>query len=179
MKIKSAMKGLLLGCFVLLTGCAGNSQPDEVPMTEHFKLGKVSVEFSQSIEPEIEFYSEAVVQEKIAAAVKADLVKRNLLSTQEDMYTLVVEVQYQRRFVADATPVPTDSLAYPYLAFQIKVMDGDDLLKTVNVKKRQMSGGGFATDMKIMSGVLRDATDEDMFLEAAGKIIAAKIDQLN
>ncbi|MFG1489341.1 hypothetical protein ABMA58_08830, partial [Oceanospirillum sp. HFRX-1_2] len=159
-------------------GCSGNTKSDEIPMTEHFKLGKVSVEFSQRIQPEKEFYAESVVKAKIASALEANLEKRNLLSSQEEMYTLHVDVQYDRRFVADATPVPTDSLAYPHLAFQIKVMDDGEVLKTINFKKRQMTGG-FATNMKVMSAVLRDAEDEDMFLESAGEIIAKEIDKLN
>lgn len=178
MKIKSVAIGLILGCIALISGCSGNTQPEEIPMTEHFKLGKVTVELSQRIQPEIEFYSNTVVQEKIAASLKADLMKRNLLSTQEDMYTLQIDVQYQRRFVGDATSVSTDSLAYPYLAFQINVMDDDELLKTINFTKRQMTGG-FTTNMKVMSAVLRDASDEDMFLESAGEIIAKEIDKLN
>ncbi len=178
MKKASLLSGLILGCLVFLSGCASNNAPEEIPMTEHFKLGKVSVELSQRIQPEKEFYSESVVEKKIGDALNNELVKRNLISSQEDMYTLEVEVKYQRRFVADATPVPTDSLAYPYLAFQIKVMDDGEVLKTINFKKRQMTGG-FATNMKVMSAVLRDAEDEDMFLESAGEIIAKEIDKLN
>lgn len=154
---------LLISSFL---GCAssGTSSMPNVETTKQFKFSAVNFKFEQLITPSITYHTEKELATLLNNRITTLLQEKELLSKQESMNTLNITTFYQRRFVGDATPLPSDSLAPPHYAYKIEVLDGSTVIKTVE-RKDLIFKGGMAMNFKILTGSLRDKKDELGFID--------------
>jgi hypothetical protein len=170
-----------LACFLLagLSGCSNTNRSSataqpSVQTTEKFNIGNISLTVNQMVTPEIEYHTNEEIQELVAAGIKANLYQAGLITTDTTMNSLEIVMTYDRRFVGDETPIPSDSLAYPFFSYDIKIKDGDTLLTTIS-KKNLIFNGGFAMNLKVMGGLLREKSDETVFMDALSRTVVKSI----
>lgn len=172
----SKSKIYLLILVVTLTGCAtsGSNDAARVVTTKQFRFDAVELKFEQFSTPELEYHTPDEIEQLLNHLVRQQLEAKNLLSADPAMNELVIAAWYRRRFVGDKTPVPTDSLAYPDYAYRIDLMNGADKLATLEKNKLTFKGG-FAMNLKVMAGALRDKKYELEFVEAFANSLVQQV----
>ncbi|MBB1269117.1 hypothetical protein [Shewanella sp. SR44-3] len=177
--MKKVVLTLGMTCLLLagLSGCSSTPKQAAVQTTEKFNLGNISLTVNQFVTPEIVYHSHDEIKDLVVAGIKSNLKQADLITTDTTMNSLDIVMIYNRRFVGDATAIPSDSLAYPIYDYEIKVKDGDKLLTTIS-RKNLVFNGGFAMNLKLMGGLLRDKSDETVFIEALSKTVAKSIQEL-
>ncbi|WP_028113395.1 hypothetical protein [Ferrimonas kyonanensis] len=177
------MKKLVLtfgiACFLLIgfTGCSSTPDKPVVKTTEKFNIDDISLTVTQLVTPDIEYHTNKEIQNLVAEGIKSNLEAAKLITSDSSMNSLEIKMTYHRRFVGDETPIPSDSLGYPTFDYDINVKDGDKLLTTIS-KKNLVYKGSFAMNLKVMGGLLRDKSDETVFIEALSSTVAKSIEEL-
>jgi hypothetical protein len=164
---------------VLLSGC-GTTQPDipTVKTTKYFNIKNVSLHLTQKVKTDIVYHTQKELQELLKNDIEKKLADKNLLSNDASMTKLVIDVSYTRHFVGDATPMSSDSLAYPNMNYTIKAYDGKKLLTTIE-KKDLTYQGGFAMNLQVIAGTLRDKKYELDFINALANTIVNNIEEIH
>ena len=163
---------------ILFSGC-GSTQPDipKVKTSQKFSVEKVSLTLKEKVKSDIVYHTQDELQELLKKDVEKKLSDKELLSSEPSMNKLTINVIYTRHFVGDATPFPSDSLGYPHMDYQIELHDGNKLLTTYN-KKDLTYNGGFAMNLQVMGGGLRDKKYELEFINALANTIVENIEEL-
>jgi len=163
---------------VLFSGC-GTTQPEvpKIKTTKYFNIKNVSLHLTQKVKTDIVYHTQKELQELLKNDIKKKLTNKGLLSHDISMTNLSIDVDYTRHFVGDATPISSDSLGYPNMNYTIKAYDGKKLLTTI--KKRDMTyQGGFAMNLQVMAGTLRDKKYELEFINALANTIVNNIEEM-
>jgi len=171
---------MISGLFALsLFGCVGSGALDtpEVKTTKQFQFDGVNFKFNQLHTPTIAYHTPEELKKLLNDKIKSLLEDKGLLSNQETMNKLNITASYQRRFVGDATPLPTDSLSPPRYAYKIEVSNGSKVIKTVE-QENLIFKGGIAMNFKILAGALRDKKYELDFIDALAIGIAEEVEGL-
>ncbi|WP_324172046.1 hypothetical protein [Sulfurimonas sp.] len=162
-----------------ITGCGSNSPTiPKIKATEKFQFSNAKLNLSQLVKTEIIYHTQRELEDILNAKLSKLLDNDGLLSDNNNMNKLIVNANYERRFVGDATPIPTDSLAYPNYSYSIKIMNNKKLLGTIN-KDKLTFRGGFVMNLEIIAGTLRDKKYELEFIDALANTIFKDIKNLN
>lgn len=169
-----------VACFLLigLSGCSSTPDKPVIKTTEKFNVEDISLEVVQSVSPEIEYHTSNEIKTIVSNGILTNLKNSNLITSDSAMNSLEIRIIYHRTFVGGATPFSLDSLAYPIFDYVINVKDGDKLLRTIS-RKNLIFTGGLAMDLKAVAGLLRDKSDEIVFMEALSRTVVKSIEQLN
>ena len=162
-----------------LVGC-GTTQINTSPMvktTDQLYLDKVSLTLTESVKPDIEYYTQDEMQKIFKNILVGRLKEDNLYTLDSTQNSLSVEITYHRQFGGDATPFPSDSLRDPSFGYKIIVKEGDKVL-TEESKGGLNYLGNMMMKMKIASFALRDKSDEDAFIEGVATMISDDIEGL-
>lgn len=177
---KFSLKILLaVVAIITISGCGATGTPSvpKVKTTEKFQFEKVNLNVTQLVQPKIVYHTKEELSEMLNKKLTSLLKENNLLSTQKDMDKLVINAIYERRFVGDETPMPSDSLAYPHYTYTIDVENNSKSL--IKVKKENLTfSGGFSLNLQMMAGTLRDKKYEVEFINALANAIFEDIKNL-
>ncbi len=171
------MAALLLT--LTMFGCAssGPTQVSKAETTKQFRFSSVDFKFEQRIKPGIAYHTPDELKAMLNDRVTALLKEKGLLSEDAAMNGLKISVTYQRHFVGDATPFPSDALAYPTFAYKVTVTDHDRVITTAEESDLSYRGG-MAMNLKVMAGALRDKKYENEFVDALANTIVERIESL-
>ena len=130
------------------------------------------------MQPDISYHSGEELELMLNKKLHRLLEENNLLSTQTNMNTLVINATYERRFVGDETSISTDSLAYPHYQYSINVKSHTKLL--TKIKKIDLTyQGGFTLNLQVIAGTLRDKKYEILFINALANTIFKDIERFH
>ncbi len=168
----------------IMTGCAATqvlktSKPEaaKVVLTNKFQLTNVSLDLSELIDAGTAYHTQEELQEMLRKALKKLLAEKNLITDDKRANSLVIHVNYERRFVGDKTPIPSNALAYPHYAYRIEVMDHDKALTGVTQDTKRFKGG-LAMSKQVITKSLNDKRYENTFINAVAKDIFRSIQSL-
>jgi hypothetical protein len=169
-------KIMIVGALLTLIGCSEIVKPT-VKVGNQFKVGQVSLTVSQRITPVITYHTEAELQRLLSQKLKILLEQRGLLSHQPMVNSLSIQVQYQRNFLDDQTPNPSNALAYPQYNYDIKVMHGVQELARIAEKNRVFKGR-FIMNIDVLAGRLDKKSDEIVFIDKLAKEIVRSVEKI-
>ena len=176
--------GVVLLFLAIMTGCSATQEPKaakpEVPkvmLTNKFQLQTATLHLSELIDAEPSYHTEKELQELLNMQLKRLLENKKLLTEDKRANTLVITVNYERRFVGDKTPIPSSALAYPSYSYAIDVMDHDKLLTKATQKKKSFKGG-LAMSKQVITKALNDKRYENTFINALARDIVKSIQAL-
>jgi hypothetical protein len=177
---KFSLKVVLIILIIGITGCGSSNTPSvpKVKTSKEFQFDKVNLNVTQLVQPDISYHSNEELEQMLNKKLHSLLEENNLLSTQTDMNTLVINATYERRFVGDETPIPSDSLAYPHYQYSINVKDHTKSLTKIE-KSNLIYQGGFTLNLQVMAGTLRDKKYEIQFINALANTIFKDIERLH
>ncbi|MCF7361452.1 hypothetical protein L3V23_05100 [Vibrio sp. A1-b2] len=176
MKRKWLMSIPVLMATLLLSGCGSTSKGKEV--TAQFHIDKINVQVTQFHEPAIEYHSKEELSTMVESLVLTKLADKGMLSDAPGMDTITINIDYTRRFVGDATPIPSDSLGYPEFNFNVQ-RAGDEPTKPLINRNNLVYKGSFAQNLQVIAGALRDKSVENDFVEAIANTVVNDIEELN
>ncbi|UAA40029.1 hypothetical protein KIH87_06680 [Paraneptunicella aestuarii] len=169
--MKRALGILFAISTLIITGCGSTPSAPIFKTTNQFKIDNIHFKLSQLVTPEIEYHTEEEMKKIIIPQIEDRLQRANLLTNDESANNLFIFLDYQRRFVGDASPFPSDSLSTPFFGYTIEIREGNKVISTIS-RNRLIYKAGFTFNLKIVSGSLREKSDELTFLNAlADKII--------
>ncbi|WP_281628973.1 hypothetical protein [Vibrio sp. St2] len=161
-----------------LSGCGSTSNKSDIDLTSKFRVTEISVDVTQYHEPELEYHSKEELSQMVSSLIKTKLAEKGLLSDKPEMDAIAINVDYYRRFVGDATPIPSDSLAPPKFDYDVQ-LSGNEKPVTLIDQKKLTYNGGFAFNLQVLSGTIRDKSAENDFAEAIANHIVEDIEKLN
>lgn len=168
---------LILSVMALfLFGCSSGeviSKP-KAHTTDKFRIGSYKLKVTEKVTPDIKYHTENEIQRIVLADIKKGLTQDGLLSTDNAMDSLDINIVYHKHFAGDATPFPSDSLAGPIIDVEIKVRRGKQIITRL-VRKKVLIYGGFLFDIKLTAGAARDKSDENVLIDAVGKKVVGYI----
>lgn len=176
MKHKWLMSIPVLMATLLLSGCGSTSKGKEV--TAQFHVDKINVQVTQFHEPDIEYHSQEELSKMIESLVRTKLADKGMLSDAPGMDTITINIDYTRRFVGDATPIPSDSLGYPEYKYNVQ-REGDNPSEPLIKRNNLVYKGSFTQNLKVIAGALRDKSVENDFVEAIANTVVNDIEELN
>ena len=175
------MKKIILWlALVLLTflfvGCA---QPEvQEPISKQFRFKKILFVFDQKYSTTVKYQSSEVLEKRINDNIIAQLNEKKLLSNEESMNLLKVNVHYKRQFVGQEIGLfATESLAPALIAYDIHVYKNGKEIRTI-VKHDQTYNPGFVGNLKTIVGGNRDDSLENEAADATANTIVNAIQQL-
>ncbi len=180
------MKTLILALLfvAVMTGCSAAYAPksvkSDVPkviLTHKFQLPDATLHLSELIDAEASYHTEKELQELLNRQLKGLLKNKKLLTEDKRANTLLITVEYERRFVGDKTPIPSSALAYPSYAYTVTVMDKDKVLTAATQKKKRFKGG-LAMSKQVVNKLLHDKRNENTFISALARDIVKTIQAL-
>jgi len=177
---KFSLNVILTILIISIAGCGSSNTPSvpKVKTSKEFQFDKVKLKVTQLIQPDITYHSSEELEQMLNKKLHSLLIENNLLSTQTNMNTLVINASYQRRFVGDETPIPSDSLAYPHYQYTIDIKDNTKSL--TKIEKNDLTyQGGFSLNLQVMAGTLRDKKYEIQFINALANTIYKDIENLH
>ncbi len=179
-KVKIGLITIYFAIGLLLSGCGSNNNNIDVPSvksTKKFQFSKIKLNLSQSSTSKIVYHTEEELSEIINNRLLELMKQENMLSTDELANKLIIKAFYYRRFVGDQTPFPSDSLAYPNYDYEIEVVNKEK--KIEEIKRENLAfKGGFAYNLKVIAGTLRDKKYEIDFAQALANKIFEEIKSL-
>lgn len=181
--MKKILLKLSVSCLFLVGIVACSSSPSSdtsipaIETTEQFRINNVSLSIEQFVTPDIQYHTDKEIQALVSDGIKSNLMAADLLSTDASMDVLDIVITYQRRFVGDKSPIPSDSLAYPFFDYVIKIKSGDKKITAIS-KKNLTYSGGFGMNLKVTGGLLRDKSDELAFINAVSDSVTNTIKSL-
>ena len=176
---KFGLSLLLTAIMVLVTGCGSNSPSvPKIEVTKKFRVNDVKLNLSQLVQTKITYHTREELESILKSKIIEILKKKKLLSNDSKMDALAINVNYQRRFVGDETPIASDSLAYPNYSYTIKILKENKLIGSIK-KDNLTFEGGFTMNLQIVAGTLRDKKYELEFIESLANAIVNDIESLN
>ncbi len=170
---------LLIAIIVGVTGCGKNTPAiPEKKVTKKFRFSNAKLNLTQDIETNIVYHTQKELETILNDKLTKLLEDTKLLSKNTRMNTLVINVNYERRFVGDETSIPSDSLRYPRYSYSIEIMDSNKSINTIN-KNNLAFKGGLKMNLKVIAGTLRDKKYELEFIDALANTIIEDIKNLN
>ncbi len=176
--------GIALLFLAVITGCSATQEPKvakseapKVVLSNKFQLHNATLHLSELIDAEASYHTEKELQELLNMQLKRLLENKKLLTQDKRANTLVITVNYERRFVGDKTPMPSHALAYPSYAYSIDVMDHKKLLTGMTQKKKSFKGG-LAMSKQVITKALNDKRYENTFINALARDIVKSIQAL-
>jgi hypothetical protein len=168
---------LIMSIFIGLTGCGGDNIKPTVKTSEKFKIDTIALTVSQRVTPDIKYHTEAEIKNLVIEKITTLLKNNNLLTTAASANSLNIDIKYKRNFVGDATPFPSDSLAYPHFDYQIKVLD--NAKEITNISKIDLAfSGGLLMNLEVIAGSLREKSDEVIFIDTLAETIVNAIKEI-
>lgn len=161
-----------------LSGCGSTSNESGLELTSKFRVTEISVDVTQYHDPALEYHSKEELSQLVSSLIKTKLAEKGLLSDKPEMDAIAINVDYYRRFVGDATPIPSDSLAPPTFDYDVQ-LSGNEKPVTVVERNKLTYDGGFAFNLQVLSGALRDKSAENDFAEAIANKVVEDIEKLN
>jgi len=176
---KLSLSLLLIAIIVVITGC-GKVTPStpNIQTTKKFQFTHAKLNLSQLVKTKIVYHTQEELESILNEKLTKLLNDNKLLSKNSKMNTLIINADYERRFVGDETALSTDSLAYPNYVYTIEIKDGDTSIYTIKKDKLKFKGD-FAMNLQIIAGTLRDKKYELEFVEALANVIFDDINDLN
>ncbi len=176
--------GVALLLIAIMTGCSAMQEPKavkpdtpKVTLSNKFQFQKATLHLSELIDMDAAYHTEKELQELLNRQLQRLLENKKLLTEDKRANTLVIKVDYERRFVGDKTPIPSSALAYPSYAYSIDVMDHDKRLTNVTQKKKSFKGG-LAMSKQVITKALNDKRHENTFINALARDIVASVQAL-
>jgi len=171
---------LLIVLFALLISGCGSSNNVSLPKietTKQFQLKEVKVVLSSSVKTKIVYHTEDELENLLNKRLKYLLNESDLLSINKEMNALSINANYQRAHVGEATPFPSDSLAYPGFAYDVNILDKNKVLGTIS-KHSLTYKGGFLMNLQVIAASLRDKKYEIDFINSLANSIVEDIKDL-
>jgi len=173
--------GVVLLFLAIMTGCSATKAPEvaepKVMLSNKFQFQNATLHLSELIDAEVSYHTEKGLQSILNRQLKRLLESKKMLTEDKRANTLVITVNYERRFVGDKTPLPSSALAYPSYAYRIDVMDQETpLLHTM--QQKQSFKGGLAMSKQVVTKSLNDKRDENIFINALARDIVKSIQAL-
>ncbi|WP_428634010.1 hypothetical protein [Sedimenticola sp.] len=162
----------LVGC-----GSTNTATKPDVEITAQFKIESINFKFEQLVKPEAKYHTPAELEQIFKNKVVALMKEKQLLSDKPGMNKLKINASYQRRFVGDETPAPSDALAYPHYSYKIDILDGTKNIVTVS-KDNLTFKGGMMMNLQVIAASLRDKKYEVEFVEALAEGVVERIEDL-
>ncbi|MBD5771854.1 hypothetical protein [Marinomonas colpomeniae] len=168
-------------CLVGVVACSSSPSSDSslpsIKTSEQFRIENVALNVEQLVTPDIQYHTSAEIQSFVTDGIKENLSQAGLLTQDGTMDSLSIVITYHRRFVGDKTPIPSDSLAYPFFDYVIKIKSNDKQISTIS-KHNLTYRGGFTMNLKVAGGLLRDKSDEIAFIDALSRSVSDTIESL-
>lgn len=165
---------------MLFVGC-GSSQPSapEIFVSKQLKIDKIEFNLIEFHKSEIAYHTRNELEVLFKNDLSKKLKEKNLITEDLNADLVDIVIEYQRRYAGDATPLKSDSLAYPNYEYKVIVKNnkGKELLK--KDRKNLVFKGGFAMNLQVIAGTLRDKKYELEFIEALSNTVVAEIDALD
>lgn len=176
------MKKIILSLtLVLLTflfvGCA---QPEvQEPISKQFRFKKILFVFDQKYLTQVKYQSPEVLEKRINDNIIAQLNQKKLLSNEDSMNLLKVNIHYKRRFAGQEIGIlATDNMMTPLIAYDIHVYNKDGKEIRAIVKREQIYNAGLVDSYKSILGLSRDDSYENGAADATANTIVNAIQQL-
>lgn len=165
---------IIAGLAILgLSGCGSSSKSPSLPKiktSKEFKFEGSKLTLTQFVTPDIKYHTQEELKDILNDKLTTLMKTNKLLSKNDTDNSLLIQVNYERRFVGDKTPLPSDALGYPNFSYTITVLDNDK--KISEIKKDKLTyQGGFSMNLQVMAAALRDKKYEVQFLEALANTI--------
>ncbi|MCW8838770.1 MAG: hypothetical protein OQK11_08725 [Thiovulaceae bacterium] len=173
--MKKISLAIIIALSFLMSGC-GSSQPSvpKVQTSEKFKVGGIKFYLSEKVKSDIKYHTQEEFTTMLTDSISSSLEEKGYLSTSPDMNEINIKVNYQRKYVGEDTPFPSDSLAYPVFSYNITVLDGTKELTEINKNDMQYRGS-FTMNLKVMAAQLKEKKYEIDFIKALSNSIAKDI----
>jgi len=179
--MKNIIKSFTLAIIIALVfiGCGGSNSPTipEATLTKQFQFEKITFNFHESRKSGIVYHTAQELESILNARILELLKEKNLLSDDKSMNQLTINATYERVYVGDGTPLPSDALRYPGYSYKLQVSDDTRVLKTID-RKGLTYKGGFAMNLQIIGATLRDKKYELEFIEAFAQTIVSSVEKL-
>ncbi|MEX0336896.1 hypothetical protein [Vibrio tubiashii] len=161
-----------------LSGCGSTSNKSGVDLTSKFRVSEISVDVTQYHDPELEYHSKEELSQLVSSLIKTKLSEKGLLSDKPEMDAIAIKVDYYRRFVGDQTSIPSDSLAPPQFDYDVQLSGNEKPVMLIDRNKLAYDGG-FAFNLQVLAGSVRDKSAENDFAEAIANQVVEDIEKLN
>ncbi len=164
---------------MLFIGC-GSSQPSspEVFVSKQLRIEKIEFNLTEYHKSEIVYHTKNELETLFKEGLYKKLKEKELITDDVNADSLEIIVDYSRRYIADATPIKSDSLGYPNYAYTVIVKNNGKNILEKN-RKNLIFKGDFAMNLQIIAGTLRDKKYEIDFIDALSNAITNEIDTLN
>jgi hypothetical protein len=179
---KLSLSILFVAIILGVTGC-GNNNPNtpitkKINGTKKFRFTNAKLNLSQLVKTKIVYHTQKELETIFNNKLTKLLKNNKLLSKNTKMNKLVINANYQRRFVGDETPLSTDSLAYPNYSYTIDVINKNKSIGIIKQNKLTFVGG-FSMNLQIIAGTLRDKKYELEFIDALANKVFEDIKNIN
>jgi hypothetical protein len=179
-EIKRILSYLVVAILAMLFVGCGTSQPSspEVFVSKQLRIDKIEFNLTEYHKPEIVYHTKNELETLFKEGLFKKLNEKKLITEDKNADTVDIIIDYQRRYLGDATPLKSDSLGYPNYAYSIIVKNnGKDLLR--KDRKNLIYQGGFVMNLQVIAGSLRDKKYEVDFIDALSNAITNEIENLN
>ena len=183
-----SLKVLLIALVIGITGCTTPSTPTtqttpvttkiEKKISKKFQFYKANLDVTQLIDSDKKYHSDKELELLLNEKLRSLLEKNNLLSTKIDANFLMIDAVYERRFVGDKTPIPSNSLSYPSFEYTIDVKSHSKSLIKIQKSKFPFKGNLTLT-RQIIAKKLNLKADEIQFIDALANSIFNDIKNLH
>ena len=167
----------IVACSLLVVGLVGCSTTPMIKTTDQLYIENISLTLTESVTPDIEYYSQEEMQKIFEDVLTKRLKEENLLTLDNTQNSLSIEIAYRRQFAGDGTPFPSDSLRGPRIGYTIIVKDGSKVLTKENQFGLEYVGN-MLMKLKIASYTMREKSDEDALIKGVAAMIAEDIEDL-
>lgn len=171
--------GLVAILASIFVGC-GTAQPisPEVFVSNQLKIDKIEFNLTEYHKSEIVYHTKNELEILFKEGLYKKLNEKKLITEDKNADTVDIIIDYQRRYVGDATPLKSDSLGYPNYDYSIIVKNKEKNLLRKD-RRNLIYKGGFAMNLQVIAGSLRDKKYEVDFIDALSNAITNEIDNLN
>lgn len=184
MKKVSIVVGLIFLMCAVITGCSSKSSaPSDAErvkqfnLTDQFKIDSISVTVTQLVTPDIQYHTDDEIQNMVTAGIKNNLEQANMVTSDNDANSLDIKIKYQKRFMGDETPFPSDALAYPNFSYDIDIKKRDNVLTTIS-RSNLTCQGSLEMNFKMMANQLKEKSYETQFIGVVVRAISKNIKDL-
>lgn len=161
----------LISIIFLTFGYANGNKP-----TEKIIINNISLKFNESRHADnVTYYTSQEMENIFKQKVLDKLTQKELVGSDATLNKINIEGRYDRCFVGDETPFPSDSLRAPFLGYSIDIMDNNTTIKNI-YRKNTMHNPGMVMNLKILAAKLRDKKDEDYFIDVLANTIVEEIE---
>lgn len=168
---------------MLVSGCGSTptkSSSYALPKSAQFSQPEVSMRLTQTINADgypDQAQLAKLLQDAIAAQLKAN--GQLVEGGSTDSLSLKVDIDYERHFAGEATPIPSKSVAPPVYSYTLKIFDRD-VEKYSKTFSSMTINRGFGANLLTVAtmGLGKTAKDEEKDIQTLAKGIASDLKQL-